>query len=640
MKFRRALIAGGIFLIAALILYFLFRNTLLRYAFSKVKTRSYQSYGLRLSVAELHFSGIDHIRFNHLVLQPEDADTLLKLEGLECNVSFADLLTGTIGFDEIRVNGGYLTLFNKSNRNNLRFLAERKGAVQKQTYLADFNFREKDERIRRKLFQALHTAFYLNDINISYTDSALTEALLLPHAEYDLHSLSALLINQAADDSLELVGNVLERDKSYHLTVLHSGDANAYLPFFNREHGLKCRFQSVSATITLQDTPDELQIATDCEGTDFHLNHWRIANGDVSFPNPRFKGIWKIRDDAIELDSSSTFFLQDVPLKVFANYSTKTGKRFSLNMQMPETVSDSFFHALPEGMFGTLKGISCTGTLAYQMQFFIDTQQPDSLTFSSSLTRKDFRLNHYGAENYGRINAPFVYDAYDKDRFVRKIIIGPENPMFTPLYQMNAYLPKAVLQSEDPSFMQHRGFLPEAFRESIVKNFKERRFARGGSTIAMQLVKNVFLSRDKTISRKLEEALIVYLIENLSLVSKERMLEIYLNVIEWGPNVYGIGEASRFYFNKHPSELTLQESIFLASIIPAPKYFRYQFDKQGKLKPSMAGYFRILSGRMASKAWISSSDTTGLLPEVKLLGPALRFILPADSLPPQQEEDF
>jgi membrane peptidoglycan carboxypeptidase len=115
--------------------------------------------------------------------------------------------------------------------------------------------------------------------------------------------------------------------------------------------------------------------------------------------------------------------------------------------------------------------------------------------------------------------------------------------------------------------MHHRGFLQESFRESIVKNYREHRFARGGSTISMQLVKNVFLSRDKTVSRKAEEALIVYLIENLGLVPKERMLEVYLNVIEWGPNVYGIGEASHFYFNKRPSQLTLQESLFLASVI-------------------------------------------------------------------------
>jgi membrane peptidoglycan carboxypeptidase len=155
----------------------------------------------------------------------------------------------------------------------------------------------------------------------------------------------------------------------------------------------------------------------------------------------------------------------------------------------------------------------------------------------------------------------------------------------------------------------------------------------------MQLVKNVFLSRDKTISRKVEEALIVYLIENLALVSKERLLEIYLNVIEWGPNVYGIHEAARFYFNKKPSELNLQESIFLAGIIPNPKFFKYQFDKAGKLKPQMGGYFRILTERMASKGWIATGDTFSVLSDLKLKGAALKFILPNDSLEIPEEEE-
>src|SRR6185295_15378504 len=108
-------------------------------------------------------------------------------------------------------------------------------------------------------------------------------------------------------------------------------------------------------------------------------------------------------------------------------------------------------------------------------------------------------------------------------------------------------------------------------------NYKAGKFVRGGSTISMQLVKNVFLTRNKTIARKIEEALIVWLIENNRLSSKERMYEVYLNLIEWGPNVYGIGEASRFYFYKSPADLSLAESIFLAMIVPRPKGFKYNF---------------------------------------------------------------
>jgi hypothetical protein len=629
MRLHRGLIATSVFVITLFVLYFSLRNTLLQSVFSRIKDRFYQSYGVRLSTASLRFSGFDCILFKQFVLQPDKADTLLQFNELECNVSFTELLSGTIGFDEIKGSGANLNLINHGERNNLRFLAKINTKIYKQTYFAGINFRDQ-KSISSKFLHVLQTAFYLKDISITYSDTV-TETLFLSHAEYDRNTFSALLINVSTADSIEFYGKVLQEDKSYHLTIQRVAKSNTYLPFFNREGGLKCTFESASATISLMRNNDEIQISTDCEARNLQLNHWRLAKEDVGFTNPRFSGICKIGNEVIELDSSSTFYLQGVPFKMYAKYSTVQGKSLSLNIQMPEIDSDSFFNALPKGMFGTLKGISCTGKLAYQMKFFLDTQQPDSLTFFSSLTGKNFHLNRFGAENYARINGPFVYEAYDKDRFVRKILVSPENYAFTPLNGMGDYLIKAVLQSEDPSFMQHRGFLPEAFRESIVKNYKQKRFARGGSTISMQLVKNVFLNRDKTISRKVEEALIVSLIENLRLVSKERMLEVYLNVIEWGPNVYGIGEASRFYFNKQPKDLTLQESVFLAGIIPAPKHFRYQFDKQGKLKPSLGGYFRILSTRMASKGWISSADTIGLR-DLRLRGPALNLILPQDSV--------
>ena len=96
------------------------------------------------------------------------------------------------------------------------------------------------------------------------------------------------------------------------------------------------------------------------------------------------------------------------------------------------------------------------------------------------------------------------------------------------------------MQSEDGAFFYHKGFLPDAIREALIYDLQVKRFARGGSTITMQLVKNVFLNRNKNFARKLEEALIVWLIETERLTSKERMYEVYLNIAEWGPLIYGI----------------------------------------------------------------------------------------------------
>jgi len=115
----------------------------------------------------------------------------------------------------------------------------------------------------------------------------------------------------------------------------------------------------------------------------------------------------------------------------------------------------------------------------------------------------------------------------------------------------------------------------------------------------MQLVKNAFLSRDKTIARKAEEILIVWLIQNDQIMTKDRMLEVYFNIIEWGNDVYGIGEASRYYFNKSPAELTIGEAIYLASIVPHPKTGLYSFQPDGTLRPYLVGYFNLIGNLMA-----------------------------------------
>jgi membrane peptidoglycan carboxypeptidase len=173
----------------------------------------------------------------------------------------------------------------------------------------------------------------------------------------------------------------------------------------------------------------------------------------------------------------------------------------------------------------------------------------------------------------------------------------------------------------------------DAFRESIITNIKERKFARGGSTISMQLVKNVFLNRNKTITRKFEEALLVWLIENLGLSTKERMFEVYLNIIEWGPFIYGASEAARFYFNKDAAKLNLAESIFLASIIPRPKWFRYSFNDNGHLRESQYGYFSLLSEKMLNRGWISQNDYENLDPgTVMLRGPARLLLNKTDTI--------
>jgi monofunctional biosynthetic peptidoglycan transglycosylase len=150
-------------------------------------------------------------------------------------------------------------------------------------------------------------------------------------------------------------------------------------------------------------------------------------------------------------------------------------------------------------------------------------------------------------------------------------IVGPRNPYWTPLARIPAALQWGVIVAEDDTFYEHNGFNFAAMRDALWDDIKERRFVRGGSTITQQLAKNLYLSREKSLWRKLKEAIITCKLERH--LSKKRILELYLNAIEWSPGVHGVGEASQHYFHKSPADLDFFESILLAAIIPSPRLY-------------------------------------------------------------------
>jgi penicillin-binding protein 1A len=129
----------------------------------------------------------------------------------------------------------------------------------------------------------------------------------------------------------------------------------------------------------------------------------------------------------------------------------------------------------------------------------------------------------------------------------------------------------AVVTAEDDTFFEHKGFNYQATWDAFLHDVQKGRFARGGSTITQQMIKNVLLSREKTLSRKLREFFLAQRTEDL--LTKREIIEIYLNEVEWGENIYGIEAASRFYFDKHATELTTAEAALLAGMLPNPRFF-------------------------------------------------------------------
>lgn len=143
--------------------------------------------------------------------------------------------------------------------------------------------------------------------------------------------------------------------------------------------------------------------------------------------------------------------------------------------------------------------------------------------------------------------------------------------LWVPSARISQKLKQAVIVSEDDQFYQHQGFNLEMMKESFEKNLERGRYVRGASTITMQLARNAFLHRQKTLRRKVREMIVTRRIERA--LSKARILELYLNVIEWGDGIYGAEAAARYYFGKPAAALDWAEASLLAGMLPNPRYF-------------------------------------------------------------------
>jgi len=191
----------------------------------------------------------------------------------------------------------------------------------------------------------------------------------------------------------------------------------------------------------------------------------------------------------------------------------------------------------------------------------------------------------------------------------RTLAVGPDNLYWTPLDETPVYLQQAVIVAEDFNFYHHRGFDWFEVWEAVKKDIKKRRFARGASTISQQLAKNLFLSREKTLNRKVRELILARRLERT--LSKDRILELYLNVVELGPMVYSIGHGSDHYFGRSPAELTLRESTFLVAMLPGPKVY----DPSRKIEWVMDRSDHIL-GILARAGKITEDDYQAALEEI------------------------
>lgn len=611
------------FVAIAIIGIFGFRETLLKQIIAKTTTKMEEDYNSRFLVKKASFEGLSGVNLTDVTLVPNNADTLFNIQKIRTSVNIWRLLVGDVQLGTLEIKNGYVQLTKKGKVKNfdafLKRNKEEENSTNKRDYAA-FAY-----RIISRVLNLIPTDMDVENLKFKLDDNG-------KQATIDIKKL--VLLNKDLETSIHVKTNTFTqrwkikgfadpRNKKADIRFFNIDTGAIKVPYFDERYKLIASFDSIRLNIeNIDKSGGELHIDGFSSIVNLKINHARIARKDVLIKNARFDYSLLLGSDFVSVDSISTVQFNKVKFHPYLAYETEEDTIYKLKVNIPKMKAQDFISSLPDGLFTHFQGMEAEGTFDYNLNFEYNKNKPKDLIFDSNLKKENLKITKYGEANLNKLNGEFVYRAIINDVLQRPVLVGAANSNYTPLDQISPYLRMCVLTTEDPSFFSHRGFINEAFKQSIVKNIKTKKFARGASTISMQLIKNVFLTREKTLSRKLEEILLVYILENNRIVSKERMLEVYFNIIEWGPNVYGIGEASQFYFQKIPADLTFNECLYLARIIPSPKKFMYQFNDEGNLRESAVQQVSFLTNLMIRRGLLTQDDTIFKSQPTILTGPA------------------
>lgn len=617
-----------------IICFFSFRNMVLRSVLKKRIASFEKTYNAKIDIKDIYFTRFSNVNLDTVTFLSPNNDSIFVGDKVLIDLKLFPMIVGKIRLNALELYHSNLYIAKVDSAYNFSFLLKKKKVANEDTIVVR-DYADRFETMFSAIFDKMPNKVLLDSFKLIHQYNQ----------QRYVYSLSQLLIEDEEFDTKVNISGGTSRivwnikgfiDKSNRVLGFKwfSDSGFVKLPFIARNYNLNIEFDTINCELKSNEYDDDVfKIKGLAYLRNFKILHPKISKEKVILKSAGFDFACNVGKDYYEIDSSSTVYYEKLNFHPYFKYRPKPSKQVTLIINKEKFEAQSLFGSLPEGLFDNLQKIEVEGDLSYHLDFFVDVARLDSLRFTSSLDKYNFKIKKFGNTNFLLLNEPFIYTAYEHGFPVKSFEVGPASSSFISYSDIPRKMIESVLNSEDGAFFYHRGFIEDAFKQSIAENIKQKRFARGGSTISMQLVKNVFLNRNKTVARKFEEILIVWLIENNRLCSKERMLEIYFNVIEWGPVVYGIKDAAWFYFKKQPSQLTTSECIYLASIVPAPKAYKYSFDENGNLKPTLEVYFNKIASKLVQKEVISQEEAnTVYVNQVKLKGEALLYLSKSDSL--------
>ena len=287
--------------------------------------------------------------------------------------------------------------------------------------------------------------------------------------------------------------------------------------------------------------------------------------------------------------SLTTSLVTDQPVSGWTS-PLKAIQSLKFALESKRTECQALFNLIPKSVLGPITSAQLSGSTEPQVRFNYrravsgeKNKEPASLQIKGLLRRCRFeemglnlsprpqvkvRGRRASLRDVTWLNEAFTFKVNPELAEGKRVIIGPASDNFVAYNELPAYIGGAMYLTEETGFWRGGAFSPALLNRAINTNLTKGRFVYGGSTITQQLVKNLFLHREKTLTRKIREALISARV--IDAISKRRVLELYLNMIEFGPKIFGIQAAAKFYFQKEARALSPEEAVFLAMLKVAP----------------------------------------------------------------------
>lgn len=380
-----------------------------------------------------------------------------------------------------------------------------------------------------------------------------------------------------------------------------------------KQDGLQSDITATGMTVSLQASDNAAHVIAEAKsvtgaykavtGTDVTAKSLK-ADGKVSW-GPNYTKPWRADEWKLRLGTASATVnaeLRDDGFTIEAG----------LGESWKGAECNDLIQSIPAEMVPKLEGFKAEG----RVQASVRVSKFKEVTANVSLKNECKFVEWPKNMSPQSLKKKFSRIAYGAKGELIELESGPGSKDWVPYSRMSKFLTSSIQVTEDPGFFRHKGMDVKAIENSIKQDIEAGKFVRGASTVTMQLAKNLWLSRSKTISRKIQEAFLTTYLEQV--LTKEEILELYFNVVEFGPGIYGIGPAASKYFGSSPEELTLAQSLFLTSILPNPK--TQWFGANGTIYPNRMKWLRTVMETMHKRGLVSDDELHDGLAEELVLG--------------------